>query len=114
MPWAKRATRPIPNIRSKTDTYEINDYSLGMNSFFSNDKFPLKNGGSNMWRLAQDARIPTFGEYRTRQGFDYHSDAAGVTLDRSVTSTTGAADTSFNGVTRLAQKFTAGTSGALS
>lgn len=113
MPWAKRISRPIPAIKSREETYEINDYSLGFNSFISNDKFPLKNGASNMWRLAQDARITTLGEYETRKGFDFHSDAAGVTQDQTQTSTTGAADQSFNEVTRLAQKFTAGTSGRM-
>lgn len=114
MPWAKRATRQIPTIGSRQASLEINDYSLGMNSFFSNDSMPLKNGASNMWRLAQDARIVTLGEYETRKGFDFFSAAAGETQDQAQTSTTGAADESFNGVTRLAQKWTAGASGRLS
>jgi hypothetical protein len=94
-------------------TYEFNDYSLGYDSYTSNDKIPLMNGGSNYWRLAQDARITTLGEYETRKGFDYYSDAAGVTQDQAVTSVTGAADQSFNTVTRLAQKFTTSSAGAL-
>lgn len=114
MPWAKRTSRTVPSTRSREATYEINDYSLGVNSFISNDKFPLKNGSSNMWRLAQDARITTLGEYETRKGVDFHSAAAGETQDQTQTSTTGAADQSFNTVTRLAQPFTAGTSGHLS
>lgn len=114
MPWARRVSKPIPSTGSRQSSYEINDYSLGMNSFVSNDKFPLKDGGSNMWRLAQNARIPTLGEYETRKGFDFHSAAAGETQDQTITSTTGAADKAFNGVTRLAQKWTAGTSGRLS
>lgn len=113
MPWARRQKRPIPSIGSPQDTYELNDYSKGMDNFVSNDKFPLVNGGVNMWRLAQDARIPTLGEYETRKGFDYYSDSAGLTQDQTITSTTGAADKSFNTVTRLAQKWTAGTSGSL-
>lgn len=113
MPWARRASHTIPRISSNSNTYELNDYSDGMNSFVSNDKFPVKNGGTNMWRLAQDARITTLGEYETRKGFDYHSDAVGVTQDQAITSTTGAADQSFNQTTLLAQKFTAGTSGRL-
>lgn len=111
MPWAKRISRPIPSVGSRSATVEMNDYSLGMNSFLSNDSFPMKNGGTNMWRLAQNARIPTLGDYETRKGFDYHSDAAGVTQDDAQTSTTGAADKGFNGVTRYAQKFTAATGG---
>lgn len=113
MGWAKRTSRPIPSIGSRQATIEVNDYSLGMDSFTGNDKFPLKNGESNRWRLAQDARITTLGEYDTRKGFDFHSSAAGETQDQAVTSTTGAADQSFNGVTRLAQKWTAGTTGRL-
>lgn len=113
MGWAKRAAKRIPNLSSPKVTYEINDYSKGFNSYISNDKFPFKNGESNMWRLAQNARIITLGDYDTRKGFDFHSDAAGVTQDQTITSTTGAADKSFSTVTRLAQKFTAGTTGRL-
>lgn len=112
-PWAARASRPIPAIGSRQATIEVNDYSLGMNSFLSNDKFPLKNGASNMWRLAQDARIRTLGEYETRKGFDFHSDAAGETKDDNQESTTGAADRTFNTVNRLAQKFTTTSAGKL-
>lgn len=114
MPRVRRASRTIPTSTSRRMVYEINDYSLGMNSFVSNDKFSLKNGGQNQWRLAQDARITTLGEYDTRKGFDFNSDAVGETQDQAVTSTTGAADQSFNGVDRLAQKWTAGTTGRLS
>lgn len=113
MPWAKRISKTIPRISSKESSIEINDYSLGFNSFFSNDKFPLKSGSSNLWRLAQNARITTLGEYDTRKGFDFHSAAAGETQDQAQTSTTGAADQSFNAVTRLAQPWTAGASGRL-
>lgn len=114
MPWARRTSKPIPSISSRQATLGINDYSLGMNSFLSNDKFPLKDGASNLWRLAQDARITTLGEYETRKGIDFHSAAAGETQDQVQTSITGAADQSFNTVTRLAQKWTAGASGKLS
>lgn len=113
-PWANRATRRVPNLGSKTQTIEINDYSLGFNTFFSNDKMPVKSGGSNQWRMAQDARITTFGEYGTRKGFDFHSAAAGETQDQAQASTTGAADRSFTTTVRLAQIFTAGTTGRLS
>lgn len=113
MPWASRISKAIPNIRSSQAGLEINDYSLGMSSFLSNDSFPLKNSASNMWRLAQDARITTLGDYENRKGFDFHSDAAGTTQDQAQTSTTGAADQSFNTTTRIAQKWMAGASGRL-
>lgn len=109
MPWANRISRPIPRITSRTNDFEWNDYSFGMNTYLSNDV--LKD---RFWRLAQDARIPTLGEYETRKGCDFHSAAVGETEDQTITSTTGAADKSFNTVTRLAQKFTAGASGRLS
>lgn len=114
MPWAKRATKTIPPLGSRAVTYEINDYSKGYNSFLSNDKFPFKDGTSNMWRLAQDARIATLGEYDSRKGVDFHSAAAGETQDDIITSTTGAADKSFTETTRLAQVFTAGANQRLS
>lgn len=110
MPWANRNKRPIPTTGSRESTLELNDYSLGFNSFLSNDKVPVKNGGSNLWRLAQDARISTLGEYGTRKGIDYHSDAAGKTQDQAITSTTGAANQEFDQTHWLAQKFTAGAS----
>lgn len=103
----------IPSVTSPSSTIEIDDYSLGMNSYISNDKFPIKNGGSNMLRLAQDARIITLGDYDTRQGFDYYGSPAGGAQDQSITSTTGSADQSFNTVTRLAQKFTTASAGSL-
>jgi len=103
----------VPRVTSPSTTYEIDDYSLGMNAYVSNDKFPIKNGGSNYWRLAQDARIITLGDYETRQGFDFYSSPAGETQDQAITSTTGAADKSFNTVTRLAQKFTTSSAGSL-
>lgn len=104
-PWAKRQSSTVPSISSRSKGFELNDYSLGFNSFISNDKMPVKDGGSNMWRLAQDGRIPTLGEYETRKGFDFHSVAVGEALDDSQTSTTGATDVSFNNVTRIAQQF---------
>lgn len=110
-PWARRASRTIPRTGSPQKTFELNDYSLGMNTYLANDKMPLISGGTNFLRLAQDARIVTAGEYETRRGFDFHSDAAGETLDQSITSTTGAADQSFSTTTWLAQKLTAGANG---
>ena len=106
MPQASRATRRIPSVSSPSRTYEINDYSRGMNDFISNDKFPLKNGESNLWRLAQDARITTLGEYETRKGFDFHSNPAGEAIDVQQTSTTGAADQNVSQTVRVAKKIT--------
>lgn len=107
-------TIAIPRSSSSVQEYELNDYSRGMNSYISNDPMPVVDEGANFWRLAQDARITTLGEYETRKGFDFHSDAAGETLDQSQTSVTGAADQSLNTTTWLAQRFTAGTTGKLS
>lgn len=113
MPAVKRLFKPIPPIGSRSFPYEMDDYSKGQNNFIANDKFPTENGGTNFWRLAQDARITTLGEYDTRKGFDFHSAAAGETQDQTITSVAGASNQSFNTVTRLAQKWTAGTSGRL-
>lgn len=113
MPRVKRITRSIPNMSVRTSTVELNDYSDGIDSYISNDKFPVKDGGTNMWRLAQDGRIATLGEYDTRKGVDYYSDAAGVTMDQSQVSITGAADYGFSQTTWLAQPFTAAASGRL-
>lgn len=112
-PWATRGKNRIPSIGSPQQSYELNDYSLGMNSFLSNDKMPLNNGGKNMWRLAQDARIPALGEYETRKGFDYYSEVSAIGLDKAVTVTTGASEQTFNETTYLAQKWTAAVSSNL-
>jgi hypothetical protein len=114
MGWAPRAVRPVPSIGTRSTTYELDDYSYGMDSYTSNDKFPVNNGGSNRWRLAQDTRIITLGESETRKGFDYYSAAAGETQDQAITSTTGADDKAFATTTRIAQKFTTASAGALS
>jgi len=113
MPLAKRTTRNIPSLSSRTSTLEVNDYSKGYNSFISNDKMQVKSGDANLLRLAQDARIQTLGEYETRKGVDFHSVAAGQTQDQATTSVTGAASQNFSETIRLAQKFTAGTTGKL-
>lgn len=113
MGWARRTSRPIIGLSSRERVFELNDYSKGMDSYVSNDKFPVDNGGTNFWRKAQDARITTLGEYETRKGFDYHSDAAGETEDQAITSTDGADTKAFSTTTRLAQVFTAGASAPL-
>lgn len=87
MPWARRVTKRIPPQTSPKQTVEINDYSGGFNSFTSNDSFPTKSGGGNMWRVAKNARITTLGEYGTRKGLDFHSAVAGETLDDKISST---------------------------
>lgn len=110
MPWAKRTSRGVPSIGSRQTTIELNDYSSGFNSFLSNDKVPVKNGGANLWRLAQNARIQTLGEYSTRKGTDFLSNAVGETQDDAITSTTGASDASFDQTNRLAQVFTSSVS----
>jgi hypothetical protein len=99
-------------MHSPQASYELNDYSLGMNSYLSNDKFPLNNGGANLWRLAQDARIPTLGEYETRKGFDYYSHPAtesGVSFNTA----TGASHQPLGETVWLAQSFVAGSTGRL-
>jgi hypothetical protein len=89
----------------------MNDYSKGYNSFLSNDKFPVSSDGANLFRLAQNARITTLGEYETRKGFDLHSVAAGETQDDEQETVTGAADQSFSTTTWLTQVFTATVAG---
>jgi hypothetical protein len=84
-----------------------------MNSFLSNDSFP-NNKGANFWRLAQNARIKTLGEYETRKGFDFHSAPAGETQDEEEESATGADDQTFSDTRRIAQKITTGAGGRLS
>lgn len=105
-----RNTRPVVSLSASRSTpLELNDYSKGMNSYVSDDVFK-----NEFFRLAQDARIDTLGEYQTRQGFDFHSAAAGETLDQSITSTTGADSKAFSTAVRLAEKFTAGATQRLS
>lgn len=114
MPWAKRVQGTKPRATTNpVIPYELDNYSLGSNSFLSNDSIPFQNGGENFWRKAQDARITTLGQYGTRKGFDYHSDAVGVTQDQSQTTTTGATDQAFSETLWLAMPFTAATSGRL-
>jgi len=113
MPWARRVTKRIAGLTSPKQTIEMNDYSMGFNSFIGNDAFPVKNGGGNMWRVAKNARITTLGEYGTRQGVDFHSAAVGETQDQAQTSVTAASTVNFNYVNRVAQKFTAGATGRL-
>jgi hypothetical protein len=69
---------------------------------------------ANFWRLAQDARITTLGEYETRKGVDIHSQPAGETQDDEEESVTGAANQTFTETKRIAQKFTSTTTSRLS
>lgn len=109
MPWVPRVQKPVPSASSETKEIELNDYSKGINNYVANDVVR-----DEYWELAQNARIPALGEYETRKGCDFHSDAVGETEDQTQTSTTGAADQPFSNTVRLAQKFTAGTTGRLS
>lgn len=102
----------VPTVRSKTQEKEWNDYSKGVNRFLGNDLMP--EGGDPFWRIAQNARMPSQGEYETRQGIDYLGDAVGVTQDQAQTSTTGASSETFSVTRRVAQVFTAGSSRRLS
>lgn len=107
MPWANRNSRPVTSVSaSRQNPFDQNDYSKGMNSYVSDDVFK-----SDFWRLAQDARINTLGEYETRKGLDFHSDAAGEAIDVQQTSTTGAADQDVSETTRVAKKITFTTTG---
>lgn len=91
----------------------MNDYSLGFNSFVSDDKFAVKSGGSNLWREVLNGRITTFGEYKTRKGKDFYSAAAGETKDDNQESTTGEADQDFDSTNWVAQQFTTSSAGRL-
>lgn len=114
MPTVNKMSKPIPSIGSRSTTLEMNDYSPGMNNYVSNDKFTARDNGSNLWRLSQDARITTLGEYETRKGFDIHSLAAGQTIDDTELAVTGAGNQPFSDTIRLAQPFVSTQSGRLS
>lgn len=104
--WARRQSVNIPTMSSKTQELELNDYSKGINKYIANDV--LKD---SFLRHAQDARMPTLGEYETRKGADYHSDAVGEAIDVQQTSTAGAAEQDFNQTTRVAKRITFTTTG---
>jgi hypothetical protein len=112
MGWAKRQTRSIPSIGSSDKTLSFTDYSKGLNSFLANDVIP-NSDKANYFRLVNNGRITTLGEYSTRKGVDMHSSPAGLTEDATQTSVTGAADQSFTEIQRLAQKFTTTSAGRL-
>lgn len=98
----------VPPITSRVIEQEHFNFIEGINTYATDDN--VKN---NQLKLVQDGRVTKLGSYKTRQGADFYSDAAGVTQDQAQTSTTGAADKTFNTTTWLAQKFTAGTTGRL-
>lgn len=106
MPWSNKSRVPITTLSSPQDSFDYNDYSKGINTYVANDV--LK---SEYWRLAQDARMPTLGEYETRKGTDYHSDPVGEAIDVQQTSTTGAADQDVSQTIRVAKKVTFTTTG---
>lgn len=101
MPWAKRVSKNIPAISTDTKEFEFNDYSKGINNYVANDVEK-----ADFLRYAQDARMPTLGEYKTRKGCDYLSDAVGEAIDVQQTSTTGAADQNVSETVRVAKKVT--------
>lgn len=101
MPWANRQAKPVPDIKSQTKEYELNDYSKGINKYVANDVQKME-----YLRYAQDARMPTLGEYETRKGADFHSSSKGSTIDVQQTSTTDAADQSVSQTIRVAKKIT--------
>ena len=105
-PWANRASKTVPGLTSRTAEYELNDYSKGINKYVANDV--LKD---EFLRYAQDARMPTLGEYETRKGCDYLSDAVGEAIDVQQTSTTGAGDQDFSQTAQVAKKITFTTTG---
>jgi hypothetical protein len=105
-PWASRVKKPVPSISSSTIEVELNDYSKGINKFVANDV--LK---ESFLRYAQDARMPTLGEYETRKGCDYISDAVGEVIDVQQTSTTDAADQDISQTARIAKRLTFTTTG---
>jgi hypothetical protein len=106
VPWASRATKVIPSITSSTSEFELNDYSKGINRYIANDVVKTE-----FLYFAQDARMPTLGEYETRKGCDYLSDGVGETIDVQQTSTTGASDQDFSQTARVAKKITFTTTG---
>lgn len=106
MPWARRAFKSAPSLSSKVNDYELNDYSKGINKYAANDVMK-----DEYLRHAQDARMPTLGEYETRKGADFLSDAVGETIDVQQTSTTGASDQDFSQTARVAKKITFTTTG---
>lgn len=91
---------PIPPA-TRVRTIDVDSWVEGIDTYTPNNEMTDKR-----LRLAQDARMVELGIYETRKGTDFHSDAAGEADHTSVTSTTGAADQSFNGLNRLAQRFT--------
>lgn len=112
MGWARRSTKSIPRIGSSDTTLSFTDYSKGMNQFLANDVIP-NSDKSNFFRLAQNARITTLGEYGTRKGADFHSNPAGETEDDTESSITGADDQDLSETQWLAQKFTTSSAGRL-
>lgn len=111
MPQASLGRKQIPRRPSSSIVREIEelDFSKGIDTYTANDAML-----PGFWRLAQDARIGALGEYETRKAADFHSDAAGEAINTSQTSTTGAADRSFNETASLAQKFTTASAGRCS
>jgi hypothetical protein len=98
----------IPKITSDAVEKEYTTFVKGINSYATND-----NVADNQLVFAQDARITSLGSYKTRQGCNFYSVPAGETIDLNRTSTTGAANQSFNNINWLASKYVAAASGQL-
>jgi hypothetical protein len=111
---ARRSRRPrrtvvVPDIRTaKTQTKDY-QYIGGIDSNTSNDDV-----SPDKWRYAVDVRQPQVGKWETRKGTDLFSVPIGEAVNVQETSTTGAANFSFNPTTWFAAKVTAGSTGRLS
>jgi hypothetical protein len=105
-----RVTRllPIANISSRQIEKPFVGFIDGINTYAIDEEVK-----DTQLRLAQDARITNLGAYKTRQGADHYSSAAGQALDTQLTSTTGASSATFGTISWLAQKFVPGTTGRL-
>lgn len=98
----------VPSVTTqKGQTRELS-YLSGINTYKDNDdKKPTE------LELARDGRMVKIGRYKTRKGLDRYTVPVGETLDAAVTSTTGADVLVVDGTHSVAQKLTAGTTGAL-
>jgi hypothetical protein len=102
------SSRYLSVISSRTITKEHTNFIDGFNTFKTDDN--LKD---SELRLAQDARITSLGAYKTRQGADFYSDAAGLAANVAQSSTTGASDATFGTISWKAMPFTTTAAGRL-
>lgn len=100
---------PIPSITTnKTQTKDI-EFKKGLDTNSSNDEV-----AHDQWRYATDTREVEIGRWETCRGSEFFSVPVGEAVNVQQTSTTGAADQSFNVTTRLAKKIVATATGRLS